>query len=50
MSCHHQRFRGRNKWSDEQLQAALEAVNVRELKPHASAVDFAPHPAPFTIT
>ena len=36
----HQRSGGRIKWSDEQLQAPLEAVNVGKLKSHAAAVHF----------
>ena len=30
----------KNKWSDEQLKAAVEAVNRGDLKPHGAAVKF----------
>ena len=40
MPRRHQRSGCRNQWSDEQLQAALEAVRSGKMKAHAAALKF----------
>ena len=38
--CYQHRFSQKNKWSNDQLQAALKAVQEGELKPHRAAVQY----------